>query len=311
LPEDRRCIKCSNKAVYYRAYSGTQLCSSCFCSSIEDKVKRTISKYNLLKHGDTIGVAISGGKDSLSLLRILNDICRHHASKIFAITIDEGILGYCDESLKICNKFSEEFGVPHSILSFKEVYGFDLDKAIHLRGVRKISACSICGILRRRAIDIVANTLKVDVIATAHNLDDLLQTFTINLLNGDISKIRWFDPSIKPKSELVIKRIKPLMEIYEKEIAMYAFLKDIPFQNTNCPYMNEGMRSEIRYIFNTLEAEHPGIKYSALNSTIKISQNIAIDNKAFNLCKLCNIPSSSKLCSVCKIVEMFEVDMHI
>ncbi|MCP8320925.1 MAG: tRNA 2-thiocytidine biosynthesis protein TtcA, partial [archaeon] len=213
-----KCIKCGNSAIYHRAYSGEKLCSLCFCSSIVEKVKRTISKYDLLKHGDAIGVAVSGGKDSLTLLRILNKLCKPHASKIFAITIDEGISGYREEAIEICKNLTEEFDIPHHVFSFRELYGFSLDNAIKLRK-SKVSACSICGILRRRALDIAAKELKVNVIATAHNLDDILQTFIINLLNGDIDRIRWLDPIIKPRSEFFVRRIKPLMEIYEKEIA--------------------------------------------------------------------------------------------
>jgi len=311
LPLYKKCIKCSNRVVYYRAYSGTGLCSSCFCSSIVEKVKRTISKYNLLKHGDTIGIALSGGKDSLTLLGILNEICKYHSSKILAITIDEGISSYCKESIETCKNFIEKCGISHHISSFEDLYGFSLDEAIKLRGVKKISACSICGILRRRAIDIVANRLNVDVIATGHNLDDILQTFIMNLINGDIARIRWFDPTINQKDEFVIRRIRPLMEVYEKEIAMYAFFKDIPFQNSSCPYMNEGMRSEIRFMLNNLEAQHPGIKYSILNSAIKISQKINIDEKALKFCKTCNFPSSSELCSVCTTIEMIKGDTYI
>jgi len=87
-----KCTKCGGRAVYHRAYSGEKLCNSCFCSSIVEKVKRTISKYDLLNYGDTIGVAVSGGKDSLTLLKILNELCKSHTSKIFAIWIDKVIL---------------------------------------------------------------------------------------------------------------------------------------------------------------------------------------------------------------------------
>lgn len=266
-------------------------------------MKRTIAKYDLLKYGDSIGVAVSGGKDSLSLLRILNEICKPHASKLFAITIDEGISGYREEAIKICENFTEELNIPHHVFSFKELYGFSLDDVIKLRK-SKVSACSICGILRRRALDIAAKELKVNAIATAHNLDDILQTFMINLLNGDIDRIKWLNPKIKPRSEFVIRRIKPLMEIYEKEIAMYAFLKGTPFQTVTCPYMNEGIRSEIRSIINALEHKHPGIKYSTLNSVIKVSQELIMDEKELKVCRACNFPSSKDLCSVCKILEM-------
>jgi len=297
-----KCIKCGNRAIYHRAYSGEKLCNSCFCSSIVEKVKRTISKYNLLNHGDAIGVAVSGGKDSLTLLRILNELSKPHTSKIFAITIDEGISGYREEAIKICKNLTEELNIPHHVFSFKELYDLSLDEAIRLRE-GKVSACSICGILRRRALDMAAKELEVDVLATAHNLDDILQTFVINLLNGDINRIRWLDPVIKPRSEFFVRRVRPLMEIYEKEIVMYAFLNDTQFQTVTCPYMNEGIRSEIRSMINALEEEHPGIKYSTLNSAIRISQNIMTDEREIKMCKECNFPSSGDLCSVCKVLE--------
>ncbi|MGQ9469560.1 MAG: TIGR00269 family protein [Nitrososphaerales archaeon] len=298
-----RCIKCGNRAIYHRAYSGEKLCNSCFCSSIVEKVKRTIAKYDLLKHGDAIGVAVSGGKDSLTLLKILNELCMPHASEIFAITIDEGISGYREEAVEICKNLTEELNIPHYVFSFKELYGFSLDNAIKLRK-SKVSACSICGILRRRALDIAAKELKVNVMATAHNLDDIIQTFIINLLNGDMDRIGWLNPTIKSRSEFFVRRVKPLMEIYEKEIAMYAFLNDTPFQTVTCPYMSEGIRSEIRSMMNALEEEHPGIKYSTLNSAIRLSQKLIVDERELKTCKACNFPSSSDLCSVCKIVEM-------
>ncbi|MGQ9719085.1 MAG: TIGR00269 family protein [Nitrososphaerales archaeon] len=311
LTEPQRCTRCSNRAVYNRAYSGEALCGSCFCSSIEEKVKKAVSKYGLLKHGDKVGVAVSGGKDSLTLLRILSELCRHHASTIFAITIDEGASGYREEAIDLCKEFTGELGIPHCVVSFKELYGFSLDDVIRFRRVERMSACSICGILRRRAIDIAARGLGVDVIATAHNLDDMIQTFMINLLNGDMARVRWFDPTIEPKEEFFVRRVRPFMEVYEKEIALYAFLKDTPFQTVNCPYMNEGIRSEIRSMLNALEEEHPGVKYSVLNSAIKISKSIAMDEGELKLCKMCNFPSSGELCSVCKTIEMVKGNMYI
>ncbi len=305
-----KCIKCESRAVYHRAYSGEKLCSSCFCSSIVEKVKRTISKYDLLMHGDTIGVAVSGGKDSLTLLRILNELCKPHTSKILAVTIDEGISGYREEAIKICKNLTEKLDVPHYVFSFRELYNFSLDDAIRLRK-EKVSACSICGILRRRALDIAAKELRVDAIATAHNLDDVLQTFIINLLNGDMDRIRWLDPIIKPRSDFFARRIRPLMEIYEKEIVMYAFLNDTPFQTVTCPYMNEGIRSEIRSMMNSLEERHPGIKYSTLNSAINVSRNLVTDDRERRMCRKCSFPSSSDLCSACKVLDMIKGNMYI
>ncbi len=88
------CLRCCDAPIYYRAYSGRRLCRGCFIDSIIEKAKRTISKYKMLRHGDRVGVAVSGGKDSLALLHILSTIAKRHASKIEALIIDEVIECY-------------------------------------------------------------------------------------------------------------------------------------------------------------------------------------------------------------------------
>ena len=67
-----KCDRCENQAAYTRKYSGEKLCSECFSNSILRKTAKTISKYNMIKHGELVAVAVSGGKDSLALLNIMN-----------------------------------------------------------------------------------------------------------------------------------------------------------------------------------------------------------------------------------------------
>ena len=69
------CEICLRRKIYYRRpYEGVYLCRQCFKKSIEKKIKKTVSKYKMLKHDDYIGVAVSGGKDSLTLLKILDKL---------------------------------------------------------------------------------------------------------------------------------------------------------------------------------------------------------------------------------------------
>lgn len=305
LPSLTKCSKCEGRAVYHRAYSGERLCAHCFSSSIVEKVKRTVSKYRLLRHGDVIAVAVSGGKDSLSLLKVLNELGKGHSSKLIAISVDEGISCYREEAVGLARIMADGLNISHYILSFDDLYGFGMDEAVKMRKGR-VSACAICGILRRRAIDVAARRVKGDVVATAHNLDDLLQTFLINLINGDIKRVRWLDPTVVVKGE-TIRRVKPLMSIYEEEVAMYAFLNKMPFQSTSCPYMEEGIRSEVRSMLNSLEKKHPGIKYSMLQSMLRISQGLPVDHERKLIqCKGCGFPSSNDLCSVCTTIQMLK-----
>ena len=292
-----KCDRCENIAAYSRKYSGENLCSICFSKAILQKTARTISKYNMIQNGDVIGVAVSGGKDSLSLLHVLNKMSLSHNFKLKAITIDEGISGYRDEALTIVNDFCSKIGVKYSVYSYKELFDTTLEHALEIRGNEKMSSCSICGILRRRAIDFGAKDLGVDAIATGHNLDDTLQTFIINLLSGDTGKIGWMNPDTSANKT---RKIKPFCEIYENEIVFYAFANDIPFQSEECPHMNEGIRTEIRNFLNSLENVHRGIKNNMYKSIMKISSTVKDANiKQWKVCSLCGNECTSEICSVC------------
>lgn len=292
-----KCDRCDNTVVFSRKYSGENLCSNCFSNSIIQKTTKTISKYNMIKSGDIVGVAVSGGKDSLSLLQVLKKISLNHNFKIKAITVDEGIPGYRDEALKIVEDFCKKLDVEYKVYSYSSLFGTTLEHTLKIRESEKVSSCSICGVLRRRAIDHGATDLGVDVIATGHNLDDMLQTFVINIISGDTKKIGWMEPDT---SKNKIRKIKPFCEIYENEIIFYAFTNEIPFQSEECPHMNEGIRTEIRNFLNSLEKTHSGIKNNMYRSILKISSILKESNNSeWRICSKCGNECTSETCSVC------------
>lgn len=304
------CNKCSrNPPVYFRDYSGEKLCKKCFLSSLDRKVQRTINKFSMIKYGDHMAVATSGGKDSLVLLSILKStIDAAKGITMSAITIDEGISGYRDESLRIVSDFCSKLKVPLTILSYSELFGTHMDEAVEIRPSSKITSCSICGTFRRRAIDLAAEQVGANVVATAHNLDDEIQTFMINLLSGDVNRIGWNHPSSVYEGGYM-KKIKPLCEIYEREIVFYALQKGIPFQGEECPYKNESIREEIRQFLNELERAHAGIKYNTYKSIMDISclvRNRRGSDLAREICQKCGRDCTEQVCSVCKIQEILK-----
>ena len=305
----KEACRCGGKTVFFRAYNGESLCADCFNDSIFDKVKRTISRYDMLHYRDKVAVAVSGGKDSTSLLYILCRIMKGHGSELSAITIDEGIEGYRDESVRNAETLAAQLGVPLLVRSYKEFFGFSLDEALAERTKRMVrtTSCAVCGPLRRRSVDLAAEELGVNVVATAHNLDDILQTFYINLHSGDTGRIRWLDPSYRPsRSEFKLRRIKPMMEIYEEELAFFAYLNKLPFQSESCPYMNEGIRTEIRLNLNNLERKHPGVKYSTLKTVLQIASSMQLEGAASKKvvrCEKCGSVSTGRICSVCQTLN--------
>ena len=295
-----KCDKCQNTAVYSRNYSGENYCSDCFSNSILRKTARTISKYKMIKNNEMVCVGVSGGKDSLALLHILDKMSKTHNFYLKAVTIDEGIPGYRDEALNIVKNFCNDLGIEYKIYSYKKLFDLTLAESLELRDNEKTSSCSICGTLRRRALDYAAKDIGSKVIATAHNLDDTLQSFIINLLSGDTNKIGWMDPDTSGNS---LRKIKPFCEIYESEIVFYAFTNNLPFQSEPCPHMNEGIRTEIREFLNSLESQHAGIKNNLFKSTLKISQIMRESNyKQRKNCSQCGSFCTGEICAVCNLV---------
>jgi uncharacterized protein (TIGR00269 family) len=302
------CTKCRREnPVYFRAYSGEYLCKKCFVRSIEDKTARTMSRYSMVKYGERVAVGVSGGKDSLSLLYVLKKIFDDHdrsADDLIAVTIDEGISGYRDESLEIVRDFCARLGVKNKVLSYKDLFGVSMDEAMIIRPSEKMSSCSMCGTFRRRAIDLAAESVGADIVATAHNMDDQIQTFMINLLAGDVERIGWMHPEpVEYASGL--KKVKPFVEIAEHEIVFYALQREIPFQSEECPYMDESIRTDLREFFNQMEKEHPGIKNNAYASMLKVSERLktSLESRGDKKCSVCGRDSTGDVCSVCKTAQ--------
>ena len=286
------CNKCGKTAVYHRKYSGESLCGMCFSNSIVKKTAKTISKHNMIRRGDDVAVAVSGGKDSLSLLHVLDKLSIKGGYTIRAVTIDEGIPGYRDEALEIVDTYCKRLDIEYATLSYKQAYGTTLQEQLDHR-TGNTSSCSLCGVLRRQAIDQAA--IDADVIATAHNMDDYIQTFLINMMSGDVSRIGRNVPGPS-------RRIQPFCNIYESEIVFYAFNNDIPFQTEPCPHMDEGIRTGIREFLNEMEDRHSGIKNN-MNKSIQKMAGYVQDTKTRQTCHICGKQSTADTCSVCRMLE--------
>ena len=300
------CSSCGGRPFYTRRYSGETLCAYCFKASIGEKTRRTVSKYKMLMPGEKVAVAVSGGKDSLSLLRVLAGLYSRRRNALVAITVDEGVAGYREEAVEHASSLAKELDVEHAVLSYKELFGFSLDQALNWKEEREVSSCSFCGVFRRRAIDEAAVRAGATVVATAHNLDDFVQTFMMNLMHGDVARLGWLDPAYSDDS-FPVRRVKPFMEIYEAEVALYAYQAGIPFQSVSCPYMHEGLRSEVRDYLNVMESNHPGIKNVIFRSSLDvISRYSRFPGKGSVPCSACGKPSTAGLCNVCKMKATIE-----
>ena len=304
------CTACKRRdAFFFRPYSGERLCRKCFVESIEAKMRATIAKYDMFSFDDRIAVAVSGGKDSTSLLHILAKTERAHPkASLVAVTVDEGIKGYRDEALAIAAANCKTLGIEHHVVSFKELYGFTLDEIVaraQRKGERELTSCAYCGVLRRRALNVAARDVGADKIATAHTLDDEVQTILLNIFRGDILRLAKEKPVTDEAHPRFVQKVKPFCEIPEKESALYAYVKKIKFQDVPCPYAPEALRNEIRAMLNRMEERHAGTKFTVFKSIERIRSALdEITKKAdFKECIECGEPASADLCKACEMLR--------
>jgi uncharacterized protein (TIGR00269 family) len=304
------CESCKVRyAFFYRPYSGERLCRKCFVESVETKVRATIAKYRMFNFNDKIAVAVSGGKDSLSLLHILAKMERHRPkATLVAVTVDEGIKGYRDEALKLATENCEKLKIPQHVVSFKELYGITLDEVVtqsRLKSRCELTSCAYCGVLRRRALNAAAHSVGANKIATGHTLDDEVQTALMNIFRGDISRLVKEKPVTDKVHQRLVQKVKPFCEIPEKESALYAYVKQIRFQDTPCPYASEALRNDIRLMLNQMENKHAGTKFTIAKSMERIRPALSdIEKKeGFRECVECGEPASAEFCKVCEMLR--------
>ena len=295
------CACCMEPAVVYQPESRRYLCRSHFIRSMEGRVAGTIRRTGQVRAGDRIAVALSGGKDSTALLLLLSRFLgdREDVSMV-AITIDEGIAGYRSETIRSARDLARELGVEHLVIPFTALAGADLDT---LLAGRETQACTVCGILRRKALLDAARTAGATKIATGHNLDDEAQSVFMNVLRGDLPRLLR-DPGSNA-GDCFLPRIKPLADISEKEIASYLFVQGRFAELPECPYTRYALRAEVRSMLSGLEYRHPGTMRHLIESKQKVARYCAgiRGPGTLNRCRECGDPCSGEICQVCRLLH--------
>ena len=275
-----KCTKCNKQAVY----ENPTLCKAHFIEYFESKVVSTIKEHKLIKKTDKICVAASGGKDSLTVLHIIN---KHYAN-VSALAIDEGIEGYREHTLNDLQKFCSERKIRLVVKSYLEEVGKPLDNIVpNYKG----KPCSACGTARRYLLNKYSK--EFDVLATGHNLDDESQAVLMNMLRNN-KDLMLRQGILTEKREGFTVKIKPLYFMKEKEIRAYALLQDWDVSFTECPYAKHSFRREIQTELN----KSPELKEGLVVLNL---QHQSENNKATTYCETCKEPSSSTVCNFCKL----------
>ena len=223
-------------------------------------MRRAIEDYDMIEDGDKIAVALSGGKDSITMLNGLKSLQYFYPKKfeLIAISVNPGFEYFDSEFLK---KTCDNLGVPF----FEEKY--DISKIV-FEDRQEQNPCSLCANLRRGIINSVAQREGCNKIALGHNLDDVIETFIMNLkYAGNIS-------TFSPKSYMDrsgITMIRPLILLTEKDTNHFVKKYNKQVMPKVCPMDENTKREDIKAEIFAWQKEIPTIKANLFGA---ISRNI-------------------------------------
>ncbi len=229
--------------------------------------QRIIQTYKMFGPADRVLVAVSGGKDSLSLWDVLDQLGYQTEGLYISLGID-GSVRYSAQSREKIEKFLETR--PHlklHVVDVKETYGRSIPELARVR--RRGRPCSVCGLTRRHIMNRVAYEGDCSVLATGHNLDDEVAVLFQNTLRwqtGYLARQSPVLPSIHPR---LARKVKPFCRFYERETAAYALLRGIDYIYDECPHAVGNTVNFYKEVLNKLEAESPGTKMSFYISFLK------------------------------------------
>ena len=209
-------------------------------------MRRCIEDYKMISPGDKIAVGVSGGKDSLVLLKLLAGLRQYMDFQVEAITIDMG-LGMDYSGIET---MCRELDVPYTIVK-TEIAPIIFDYR------KEKNPCSMCSKMRRGALNQALLDRGLSKLALGHHYDDAVETFVMNLLFE--GRIGCFQP-VTDLDRTGIIQIRPMLYIHEKTVDSFAKRYELPVVENRCPVDKQTKREEVKKLVYDLSAQYPDLK---------------------------------------------------
>lgn len=224
-------------------------------SSILGQLRKTTQTHDMIKSGDRIAVGLSGGKDSMALLHVLNQYRSFSPIPfdLHAVTID---LGFDNFDLGRAKDFCDSLDIPYTITHTKIA-------EIVFESRKEKNPCALCAKMRRGALVETMQTLGLNVLALGHHADDALSTLFMNMIyTGKLNILEY--SSFMSRSEVLL--IRPLLDVNEAIIKGYIRSLEIPVLKSPCPMDRKTKREEINLLLKDLYKLSPDSRKNMLTA---------------------------------------------
>ena len=311
-----RCRKCDQKAIINMRQHKLALCKEHYPEWIVDQAQRFIEKYHMFTRQDRILVAVSGGKDSLSLWDILWRLGYQADGLYIGLGIDGGI-DYSAESHRLAEKFATGRGLRLHSVDVPETYGETIPLMAERTTRGRGRPCAVCGLTKRHVMNRIARDEGYDVLVTGHNLDDEAAVLFANTLNWAVGYLTRQSPVLEARTGMP-RKAKPLCRFYEREMAAYALVRGIEYIYDECPYALGSKSIYYKEILNKMENDRPGAKLSFYLSFLQAKEGglfalptvedgegaeYGASGEALHTCPTCGQPTTAPgVCAFCRMV---------
>jgi uncharacterized protein (TIGR00269 family) len=251
-----KCRKCGGTAAINMRQHKLALCQDCFLDWVPQQTQRAIEKYHMFTSEDRILVAVSGGKDSLSLWDILSRLGYSADGLYVHLGVSEG--GYSDISQQKVERFAAEHDLRAHVVNVAMEYGESIPQVARRKPGR--STCGTCGLIKRHVMNQLACDGQYTVLATGHNVDDEAAVLFQNALHWATGYLARQAPVLPARHPRLARKVKPLIRLYEREMAAYALLRGIDYIYEECPYSQGATSLFHKGLLNELEEHSPGTK---------------------------------------------------
>ena len=309
-----KCRTCGQTAIINMRQHKLALCRAHFLEWLPEQTQRFIKKYQMFTPQDKILVAVSGGKDSLSLWDILARLGYQADGLYIGLGIDgrkspsEGA-PYSHESQRLTEQFAAARGLKLQVVDVEATYGASIPALAKLSRRGHDKPCSVCGLVKRYIMNRAAYDGGYTVLATGHNLDDEAAVLMQNSLTWSGSYLVRQSPVLPATRSGLARKAKPVCRIYEREMAAYALASGIEYIYDECPHAVGSNTLWYKEILNQMEEKRPGLKLQFYLSFLQAKDEglftlPADDDVELHTCETCGQPTvATGTCSFCRLWE--------
>ena len=293
-----KCRKCGSAAVLELRRHNAAFCAPDFLEFFRNQIREAIRKYRMFERDEPVLVAVSGGKDSLALWDVLID----EGYRTTGLYLDLGIFDYSVESRAKCEAFAAARGVPLLVRRVAEEVGAPVPV---IKSVTRRPPCSACGLSKRYLMNRTALDEGMPVVATGHNLDDEAATLFGSVMHWQTDALPRQSPALPSTHPKLVRRVKPLYRLSERETAAYAFLRKIDYIVDECPFAKGATSIAHKETLNRLEDASPGAKHTFLFGFLEKARPAFERAEAvvLNECVRCGQVTTGTVCAFCKLAD--------